>query len=76
LCTSAEALLAEDIDAVVISTPNFTHADYVIAALDAGKAVFSEKPVATTAEDCRRTIEADLPASLYFCLLPFALVFT
>ncbi len=55
---SAQALIESDLDAVVISSPNYTHADYAIAALAAGKHVFAEKPVATTAADCRRMVEA------------------
>ena len=53
-----EALLGSDIDAIVISTPNNTHADYAIAGLAAGKDVLAEKPVATTVEDCRRMVDA------------------
>jgi predicted dehydrogenase len=55
---SAQALLASDIDAVVISTPNFTHLEYTLAALAAGKHVFAEKPVATSVEDCRAMVQA------------------
>ena len=54
----AEALIQSDVDAIVISSPNFTHADYAIAGLAAGKHVFAEKPVATTAADCRRMVAA------------------
>jgi len=42
---SAEALItSNDIDAVVISVPNFLIKPYVIASLEAGKHVFCEKP--------------------------------
>lgn len=49
---STEALLADDkIDLIVINTPNFTHFDYAIQALKAGKHILVEKPfTATTAE--------------------------
>ena len=53
-----EALLASDVDAIVISTPNYTHADLALAGLAAGKHVFAEKPVATTVADCRRMVDA------------------
>jgi predicted dehydrogenase len=36
------------VDGVVISTPASSHADLALAALDAGKHVFVEKPLATT----------------------------
>ncbi len=43
---SAEALLAdENIDIVLVATPNNFHKDYSIQALRAGKAVICEKPV-------------------------------
>ncbi len=40
-----EVLAREDIQAVVISTPTETHADYMERAARAGKAIFCEKPV-------------------------------
>src|SRR3954463_16504313 len=47
-----------DVDAVVIATPARTHADLVIAATGAGKAVFCEKPMAVTLADADRAIDA------------------
>jgi predicted dehydrogenase len=44
-CTSAEELLASDIDAVYIATLPDSHAYYSILALEAGKPVLCEKPV-------------------------------
>ncbi|MGP8245916.1 MAG: Gfo/Idh/MocA family protein [Bryobacteraceae bacterium] len=53
-------LLSErhDIDAVVVITPSFLHAEAAIAALDRGFPVLCEKPMATTVEDANRMIEA------------------
>lgn len=42
------------IDAVVLVTPTSLHADQTIAALQAGKHVFVEKPLALNVEDCER----------------------
>ncbi len=50
--TDTDALLADaDIDIVVISTRHDTHASYVQRALDAGKHVFVEKPLALTRDE-------------------------
>ncbi|AEI45301.1 Gfo/Idh/MocA family protein [Paenibacillus mucilaginosus] len=52
--------LLEDasIDAVHVCTPNDSHAAISVAALEAGKHVMSEKPMAKTAADARRMLEA------------------
>jgi myo-inositol 2-dehydrogenase/D-chiro-inositol 1-dehydrogenase len=43
-----------EVDAVVLVTPTALHADQVIAALEAGKHVFVEKPLALSVGDCER----------------------
>jgi len=48
----------DDLDAVSVVTPDFTHTDIVLAALRAGKAVLVEKPLATSLEDCDRIGQA------------------
>jgi predicted dehydrogenase len=45
-------------DAVFVVTRHHLHADYAARALEAGKAVFVEKPLATTAEELERVIAA------------------
>ncbi len=47
-----------ELDAVVIATPTSTHHDLVIAAANAGKAIFCEKPLALTLEENHRVLEA------------------
>jgi predicted dehydrogenase/threonine dehydrogenase-like Zn-dependent dehydrogenase len=57
--TSAEAVLDdESLDAIFIVTRHATHADLVCRALETGKAVFVEKPLALTGEELDRIIEA------------------
>ncbi len=53
-------LLAErkDVDAVVVITPSFLHAETSVAALERGLPVLCEKPMATTVADANRMIEA------------------
>lgn len=55
---SAEELLASDAcDAVIISTPTNFHMDQAIAAMEAGKHVIVEKPMASSLEECQRMLE-------------------
>jgi myo-inositol 2-dehydrogenase / D-chiro-inositol 1-dehydrogenase len=53
-----------EFDAVVITTPTFTHAEIAVAAARAGKHVFCEKPMALTAGECDRMIEAAASANV------------
>ena len=48
----------DGIDAMAIATPAQTHADIVVAAAGAGKAVFCEKPLATELVDAARVADA------------------
>ncbi|HEX7114133.1 MAG TPA: Gfo/Idh/MocA family oxidoreductase [Steroidobacter sp.] len=53
-----DALLARDLDGVVIATPNALHARDAVACLERGIGVFCQKPLATRLEDTRRVIDA------------------
>ena len=48
----------DDIGLVDVSTPGYTHHDVVIAALEAGKHVICEKPLANTLEEARNMVNA------------------
>ncbi len=55
---NAELLLKDkNIDAVHICTPNFTHAELSLMALDAGKHVMVEKPMAILADDAQKMVD-------------------
>jgi myo-inositol 2-dehydrogenase / D-chiro-inositol 1-dehydrogenase len=51
---------------VVIATPSRRHAEVVVAAAQAGKAVFCEKPIAHTLDDADRMIHAARAAGVPF----------
>ncbi|MGZ9585224.1 Gfo/Idh/MocA family protein [Paenibacillus marinisediminis] len=53
-----ELLKDSTIDIVHVCTPNDSHAEISIAALESDKHVMSEKPMAKKAEDARRMMEA------------------
>jgi len=53
-----EAFKQKGVDAVVISTPTFTHANIAIDAAEAGKHVFCEKPMALTLREADEMIAA------------------
>lgn len=57
---SLDALLTHDrdIDLVVISTPNRTHRELALAAIDAGQAVVVDKPITPTSGEARELIAA------------------
>lgn len=58
------AALAVDatLDAVVITSPDDTHAALAITAIQSGKYVLCEKPLASTAEDAGRVVDAERAA--------------
>lgn len=65
--SSQEELLADSrIDFVVVATPNDCHHDIVIAALEAGKNVMSEKPVTMTSELLDDMIKASERTGKFF----------
>lgn len=53
-----ELLKDKSIDVVHICTPNKSHADITVDSLEAGKHVMCEKPMAKTAADAKRMVEA------------------
>lgn len=53
-----DVLAGEDIDAVIVCTPDWAHLEVCIDAAAAGKHVLVEKPLAMTVEDCDAIIAA------------------
>lgn len=54
----AEAVREHAVDRVIITSPDFTHADYIVQALEAGADVVVEKPLTTNEDGVRRIAEA------------------
>ncbi|HLS93207.1 MAG TPA: Gfo/Idh/MocA family oxidoreductase [Microbacterium sp.] len=54
----ADVVRAERVDAVIVTTPDVTHARYVVAALEAGADAIVEKPLTTSEEGVRQIAEA------------------
>ena len=56
---SYEALMQDDgVDAVVLASPHTVHFDQMMAAAEAGKHVFCEKPFCLTGKDARTALDA------------------
>ncbi|MFC0624394.1 Gfo/Idh/MocA family protein [Kribbella deserti] len=54
------ALIADDeVDAVIVASPGFAHAEQLHACLDHGKPVLCEKPLTMDAESSLRVVEAE-----------------
>ena len=56
--SAAELCSSPDVDAVLVTTPNSLHLADVLTAIEAGKAVLCEKPLAMNAAEARQMVEA------------------
>jgi len=67
-CTNdyRELVARDDIDAIGVFSPDNWHAEHAIAALDAGKHTFSEKPMSIRTEDCDAMLDAWKRAGTHF----------
>ena len=54
----ATMLDKERVDVVLVTSVDATHERYIVAALDAGRRVITEKPMTTTAQSCTRILTA------------------
>lgn len=59
ICSDVRSCVsAPGVDWVMVFTPNACHKDAILAAFEAGKHVFAEKPLATTLSDCQTIYKA------------------
>ena len=64
-----ELINNDEIDTIIISaTPETTHYPMALAALEAGKNVFLEKPIATTLEEAEKLIDLSIKKNLKFTI--------
>lgn len=57
-----DVIASPNVDVILVASSGPTHEEYVLAAIDAGKPVFCEKPLAVTAEGCERIVKAEIKA--------------
>lgn len=70
--TDINAIVSDaNVDALVVTTPGFAHKDAVLAAVKAGKPVFCEKPLCTTAADCKEIVDAEIAAGKHLVQVGF-----
>ena len=67
-CSTEKELLAQDIDAVYIATPQNVHCRQAVMAARAGKHILCEKPIAITIEEVDQIEEACREAKVKFML--------
>lgn len=61
ITTDAERVVRSgEVDAVLVAAPDHTHEDLVLACIESGTPVLCEKPLATTAEGCRRVVDREV----------------
>jgi len=68
---SAAVVNASDVDALVVCSWGPAHAATVLQAIAAGKPVFCEKPLATTAEDCKKIVDAEVAGGKHLVQVGF-----
>ncbi len=55
-----ELINSPEVDATIVASWGPTHEEFVLASIAAGKPVFCEKPLAVTAEGCRKIVDAEM----------------
>ena len=69
--SAPDLIAAGDVDAVLVASWGPAHEEQVIAAIEAGKPVFCEKPLAPSQEACLRIIAAELTAGRRYVQVGF-----
>ncbi len=70
-CDHRDLIAHGGCDALVIATPNMTHLEILLDAIEARLPVLVEKPLCTTVADCQRVMDAAHPDSLIWVGLEY-----
>lgn len=68
---SAAVVNATDVNAIVVCSWGPAHAESVLQAVAAGKPVFCEKPLAATADDCKKIVDAEVAGGKHLVQVGF-----
>ena len=72
IASDPEAVIARaDVDAVIVASPDFTHAPLSIACIRAGKKVMCEKPLSQSSAECLTVMGAEQAAGAKFVQVGF-----
>ena len=72
VASSADAVVTRrDVDAVIVASPDFTHAPFSLACIAAGKRVLCEKPLSQDSAECLTVMNAELESGEFFVQLGF-----
>jgi myo-inositol 2-dehydrogenase / D-chiro-inositol 1-dehydrogenase len=61
----------DDVDAVIVASPDFTHAPLSLACIMAGKPVLCEKPLSQSSDECLQVMQAEIDSGQQFIQLGF-----
>lgn len=72
IAANGEAAIArDDVDAVIVASPDFTHAPLSLACIRAGKRVLCEKPLSQSSAECLDVMKAEQDAGARHVMLGF-----
>ena len=66
-----KAIARDDVDAVIVASPDFTHAPLSMACIRAGKKVLCEKPLSQSSAECIEVMKTEQKAGAKFIQLGF-----
>ncbi|TCU30489.1 myo-inositol 2-dehydrogenase/D-chiro-inositol 1-dehydrogenase [Rhizobium azibense] len=65
------AINRDDVDAVIVASPDFTHAPLSLACIAARKKILCEKPLSQSSDECLKVIKAEMAAGAKFVQIGF-----